>query len=57
LSGSAGRLAVGRAADVAVWDADDPRALSYALGGVPCLGVIKNGVVVHQAPSPQFPRQ
>jgi imidazolonepropionase len=57
LSDSAGRIAVGRAADVAVWDADDPRALSYALGGVPCLGVVKKGVVVHQAPSPQFPRQ
>ena len=57
LSDSAGRIAVGRTADVAVWDADDPRALSYALGGVPCLGVVKKGVVVHQAPSPQFPRQ
>src|SRR4029450_11071115 len=32
LSDSAGLIAVGRAADVAVWDADDPRGLSYALG-------------------------
>jgi imidazolonepropionase len=54
LSDSAGRIAVGRTADVAVWDADDPRALSYALGGVPCLGVVKNGRIVHQAAVPAF---
>src|SRR5436190_771015 len=47
LSDRAGQIAVGRAADLAVWDTDDPRGLAYAIGGAPCLGVIKNGVVVH----------
>ncbi|MGH8431599.1 MAG: amidohydrolase family protein, partial [Solimonas sp.] len=57
LSDTAGRIAVGRAADLAVWDADDPRAIAYAIGGAPCLAVIKNGIVVHEAPAPQFPRR
>jgi imidazolonepropionase len=57
LSGSAGRIAVGRAADLAVWDTDDPRGIAYAIGGAPCLGVVKDGVVVHEAPAPQFKRK
>ena len=56
LSDTAGRIAVGRAADLAVWDTDDPRGICYAIGGAPCLGVVKNGVVVHEAPVPQFER-
>jgi imidazolonepropionase len=54
LSSSAGLIAVGRAADLAVWDIDDPRGIAYAIGGVPCLAVVKNGVVVHEAPAPSF---
>jgi imidazolonepropionase len=54
LSGSAGRLAVGRAADIAVWDTDDPRGIAYEIGGARCLGVIKNGIVVHRAAVPEF---
>ena len=54
LSDSAGRIAVGRAADLAAWDTDDPRGISYAIGGTPCLGVLKNGRIVHQAPVPTF---
>ncbi len=54
LADSAGRIAVGRAADIAVWDTDDPRGLSYALGGAACLGVVKNGKVVHRASVPTF---
>ena len=46
----------GRAADLAVWDTDDPRGIAYAIGGAPCLGVVKNGVVVHEAPAPAFAR-
>jgi imidazolonepropionase len=56
LQDSAGRIAVGRAADLAVWDTDDPRGIAYAIGGAPCLAVIKNGVVVHEAPAPKFAR-
>src|SRR6185436_17734464 len=46
LSGSAGLIGVGRAADLVVWDTDDPRGIAYAIGGVPCLTVVKNGAVV-----------
>ena len=56
LGDSAGRIAVGRAADLAVWDTDDPRGIAYAIGGTPCLAVVKNGVVVHEAPAPAFAR-
>ena len=44
LADRAGRIAVGRAADLAVWDTDDPRGIAYAIGGAPCLGVVKDGV-------------
>jgi imidazolonepropionase len=54
LADSAGRIAVGRAADLAVWETDDPRGIAYAIGGAPCLGVVKNGKIVHQAPVPSF---
>ncbi|MBV8394094.1 MAG: imidazolonepropionase [Alphaproteobacteria bacterium] len=57
LSQSAGCIAVGRAADFAVWDTDDPRGIAYAIGGAPCLGVVKNGTVVHRTPSPDFARR
>ena len=52
----AGRIAVGRAADLAVWDTDDPRGIAYAIGGAACLGVVKDGVVVHKAVVPTFSR-
>ena len=56
LSGSAGVIAVGRAADLAIWDTDDARGIAYAIGGAPCLAVVKDGVVVHEAPAPSFAR-
>jgi len=56
LADKAGRIAVGRAADLAVWDTDDPRGIAYAIGGAACLGVVKNGVVVHKAAVPTFGR-
>jgi imidazolonepropionase len=56
LGDSAGRIAVGRAADLAVWDTDDPRGIAYAIGGAQCLAVVKNGVVIHEAPVPAFTR-
>jgi imidazolonepropionase len=54
LADEAGRIAVGRAADLAVWETDDPRGIAYAIGGAPCLGVVKDGVVVHRAAIPTF---
>jgi imidazolonepropionase len=56
LSDSAGRIMVGRAADLAVWDTDDPRGIAYAIGGAACLAVVRNGVVVHEARVPEFAR-
>lgn len=57
LGDTAGRIAVGRAADLAIWDTDDPRGIAYAIGGTPCLAVIKDGVVVHEAPAPMLARK
>ena len=51
---SAGRIARGRAADLAVWDADDPRGIAYPIGGAACLGVVKAGRIVHRAAVPSF---
>ena len=56
LADRAGRIAVGRAADLAVWDTDDPRGIAYPIGGAACLGVVKNGVIVHKAAMPDFAR-
>jgi imidazolonepropionase len=56
LQTSAGLIAVGRAADLAVWDTDDPRGIAYAIGGAPCLAVIKDGRIVHEAPAPDLAR-
>ena len=54
LADTAGRIAVGRAADLAVWDTDDPRGIAYAIGGAACLGVVKDGKIVHQVVVPTF---
>ena len=50
LSEQAGRIAMGRAADLAVWDTDDPRGIAYRIGGCDCILVVKNGAVVHEMP-------
>ena len=54
LEDSAGRIAVGRAADLAVWATDDPRGIAYPIGGAPCLLVVKDGAIVHETPPPAF---
>ncbi len=56
LSDEAGLIAVGRPADLAVWETTDPRGIAYAIGGAACLGVVKDGVVVHRAAIPEFAR-
>ena len=42
----AGTLAVGKQADLVLWDIEHPAQLSYQFGVNPCAQVIKNGVVV-----------
>jgi len=44
-----GSLEIGKLADFVVWDIDSPAELSYRIGGNPCLKVVKNGEIVHQA--------
>lgn len=56
LHGQAGRIAVGRAADLAVWDTADPRGIAYPIGGATCLAVLKDGDIVHDVPPPGFQR-
>lgn len=41
-----GSLAVGRAADFALWDVAAPAELAYAMGANPCIGTIKSGETV-----------
>lgn len=41
-----GSLAVGKQADLVLWDIEHPAQLSYQFGVNPCAQVIKNGVVV-----------
>lgn len=52
LADRAGRIAVGRAADLAAWETEDPRGLAYSIGGCPCVLTVKDGVVVHEPPAP-----
>src|SRR5260370_42656057 len=46
LGQTAGRIAVGRPADLAVWDTHDPRGIPYAIGGAACLAAAQDGRVV-----------
>ncbi|MEQ8344170.1 MAG: imidazolonepropionase [Sneathiellaceae bacterium] len=50
LAEQAGRIAAGLPADIAIWEAEDPRALSYQLGGATCRTVIRHGRIVHDLP-------
>jgi imidazolonepropionase len=45
-----GSLEVGKRADLAVWDIEDPADLSYLIAANRCIAVVKDGVVVHEAP-------
>ena len=49
LQDTAGVVAVGRAADLALWDTDDPRGIAYPIGGAACLAVWKDGRLSHDA--------
>ena len=45
-----GSLEVGKRADLAVWDIEDPADLSYLIAANRCTAVVKDGTVVHEAP-------
>lgn len=45
LSTQKGTLTPGKSADFALWDISSPRALSYAMGAKPCVGVVKDGAL------------
>lgn len=43
-----GSLAVGKRADLAIWDVSHPNEITYYLGGDPCVGIVKNGLICHR---------
>jgi imidazolonepropionase len=40
-----GTLSIGQRADIALWDVDAPAELAYGIGGNPCAGVVRGGIV------------
>ena len=48
-----GTLEVGKQADFAVWNIDEPAELAYRMGGNPCRMTVKRGVIVGSAISNQ----
>jgi len=56
--GDRGTLEQGKLADLAIWEIDHPRELSYWLGSRPCRGVVKNGIPTASsaATAPPFDR-
>lgn len=47
LQGETGQLAVGLAADFALWDIQQPAQLAYAMGAKPCIGRVFRGQCCH----------
>src|SRR6185437_13209558 len=41
-----GTLDMGKRADIAFWDVDEPAELAYRIGGNPCAGVVREGRIV-----------
>jgi imidazolonepropionase len=48
LGAQRGTLEVGKVADLAVWDVEEPAELAYAVGANPCHAVIRAGAVVRR---------
>lgn len=46
LAAECGSLRVGKRADFVLWDVETPAELAYRLGGNPCAGVVRGGLVV-----------
>lgn len=51
---SRGTLEVGKLADFAIWDVDQPGDLAYRLGDNPCAEVVKDGRTVYRAAPIEF---
>jgi imidazolonepropionase len=51
---SRGTLEVGKLADFAIWDVDQPGDLAYRIADNPCAAVVKNGRTVYRAAPIQF---
>jgi imidazolonepropionase len=49
-----GTLAVGKAADLAVWNVAHPMELAYRIADTPCAAVIKEGRVIYEATPPRI---
>ncbi len=49
LQATHGTLEPGKQADLAFWDIGSPAELAYAIGGNPCVRVVRAGEVVHEA--------
>jgi len=50
LAADRGTLEVGKLADLAMWDIEDPADLWYLIAANRCIAVVKSGAVVHEAP-------
>jgi imidazolonepropionase len=46
---SRGTLEVGKLADFAIWDVEQPGDLAYRIADNPCVAVVKGGRVVYRA--------
>jgi imidazolonepropionase len=51
---SRGTIEVGKVADFAIWDVDQPGELSYRIADNPCREVVKNGRLVYRAAPIEF---
>ena len=51
-----GTLAVGKPADFAVWDIEEPAELAYRMGGNPCRMTVKGGDIVYGSSEPRVPK-
>jgi len=51
-----GTIAVGKVADLALWDLGHPNELPYRIAHNPCRAVVKDGVIVHRAEPPDLLR-
>ncbi len=49
-----GTLAVGKAADLALWDVEHPAELAYRIASNPCRAVVKAGIIVHRSEPPDL---
>jgi imidazolonepropionase len=51
MKGRCGTIEVGKQADFAVWDIEEPAELAYRMGGNPCRMTVKGGEIVFRSSS------